>query len=88
VGYRNWTLVLGCSAFGIVAAIAAFAGASLTTAAYRSVVAALIGGILGFLLDYLVAHANVGDGPTGGQLVEVDEADGTSPAESDRAGQP
>lgn len=55
--YRNWTLVVGCSAFIAVGGIAMLAGASVTTAAFRAVVASFIGGLIGFAIDYFAAQA-------------------------------
>lgn len=55
--YRNWTLVVGCSAFIVVGGIAMLAGASVATAAFRAVVASFIGGLFGFAIDYFAAQA-------------------------------
>lgn len=72
--YRNWTLIVGCTAFIVVGLIAILAGSSITTAAFRAVVASFVGGLFGFAMDYFAAQApqapasraNVGPRPPGG----------------------
>jgi membrane protein YqaA with SNARE-associated domain len=54
---RNWTLIIGCTAFIVVGLIAIVTGSSVTTAAFRAVVASFVGGLLGFSLDYFAAQA-------------------------------
>jgi hypothetical protein len=61
--YRNWTLIIGCLAFISVGGIAIVFGASVTTGAFRAVVAAFVGGLLGFCMDYFAAQAP--SGPSG-----------------------
>jgi membrane protein YqaA with SNARE-associated domain len=62
LGYRNWTLIVGCSAFIVVGLIAVVAGATVTTAAFRAVVSSFIGGLFGFAMDYFAAQAPQGPG--------------------------
>ncbi len=57
MGYRNWTLIVGCTAFIVVGLIAFVAGASITTAAFRAVVSSFVGGLFGFAMDYFAAQA-------------------------------
>ncbi|MBI6546565.1 MAG: hypothetical protein HY692_07205 [Cyanobacteria bacterium NC_groundwater_1444_Ag_S-0.65um_54_12] len=53
---KNWTLILGCAAFLLVGLVAIIAGATVTTATFRAVIASFLGGILGFSLDYFMAQ--------------------------------
>lgn len=58
--YRNWTLIVGCTAFIVVGVIAMISGSSITTAAFRAVVASFVGGLFGFAMDYFAAQAPQG----------------------------
>jgi len=74
VAYKNWTLIIGCSAFIVVGLIAVLAGASVTTAAFRAVVSSFIGGLFGFAMDYFAAQAPQAPGArTGATRVQAEE---------------
>lgn len=80
--HRNWTLVVGCSAFLLVGIIATLTGASIQTATFRAVVASCVGGICGFLLDYFVAQSPVLPAP-GSRSSSHETEDGRDPADGD-----
>lgn len=54
--HRDWTLVLGAGALVLVGSLALVAGATLGTAIYRALLASLLGGLLGFALDVVLAQ--------------------------------
>ena len=77
---RNWTLILGCSAFLLVGIVATLVGASIQTATYRAVVASCVGGVCGFFFDYLAANVaprrgGSASGPSSGPAGNRPEAD-------------
>ncbi len=53
---KSWTLIVGCTAFLLVGSIATLSGASTETSTFRAVIASGIGGILGFLVDYVLSQ--------------------------------
>jgi hypothetical protein len=54
--HRDWTLVLGAGALVVVGGLTLLGGATLGTAAYRGLLASLMGGLLGFALDVVLAQ--------------------------------
>ncbi|MBM3260039.1 MAG: hypothetical protein FJY99_09875 [Candidatus Sericytochromatia bacterium] len=54
--HRDWTLVLGAGALVVVGGLTLIGGATLGTAAYRGLLASLMGGLLGFALDVVLAQ--------------------------------
>ena len=77
---KSWTLIVGCTAFLLVGSIATLSGASTQTSTFRAVIASGIGGILGFLVDYVLSQVRR-ETLAGGPRVPRSPADDSSKAE-------
>ena len=54
--HRDWTLVFGSGALVLMGALTLAGGATIGTAAFRALLAALLGGLLGFAMDLVLAQ--------------------------------